>query len=171
VRRKALFVSAFSAPFLVLASRYKGLKEPIRIAAAIAMVVSLCTPLTAQSHDQLEQNKKLVLEFWREVLESCHVELASKYLAPGYIQHNPNVETGLDEFVKFFSRFQPQPIQSTLKNSPIYAVANGDRIILVFAHEATDPHDSSKKYKYNSFDMFRVAGGKIQEHWDSALKQ
>jgi len=59
------------------------------------------------------------------------VELAGKYLAPGYIQHNPNVETGLDGFVKFFSQFQPQPIQPTLKNPPIYAVANGDRVILI----------------------------------------
>ena len=111
------------------------------------------------------------MEFWREVLESRHVELAGKYLAPGYIQHNPNVETGLDGFVKFFSQFQPQPIQPTLKNPPIYAVANGDRVILIFEREATDPHDPSKKHKYNSFDMLRVADGKIQEHWDSALKQ
>jgi predicted SnoaL-like aldol condensation-catalyzing enzyme len=31
-----------------------------------------------------------------------------------------------------------------------------------------DPHDSSKKYKYNSFDTFRVVSGKAEEHWDSA---
>jgi predicted SnoaL-like aldol condensation-catalyzing enzyme len=147
------------------------LKGKMRLAATFIILVSICIPLAAQSEPELEQNRKLVLEFWREVLEARHVELASKYLAPGYIQHNPNVETGRDGFVKFFSRFQPQPIQSTLKNPPIYVTATGDRVILIFEHEATDPHDASKKYKYNSFDMLRVADGKIQEHWDSAMKQ
>jgi predicted SnoaL-like aldol condensation-catalyzing enzyme len=146
-------------------------KELMRIVGAITIPVSLCAPLAAQSLDQLEQNKKLVLDFWREVLESRHVELASKYLAPGYIRHNPNVETGGDGFVKFFSRFQPQPIDPTLRNPPIYVVANGDRVIMIFEHEATDPHDSSKKYKYNSFDMLRVSEGKIRVHCDNAMKQ
>jgi predicted SnoaL-like aldol condensation-catalyzing enzyme len=137
---------------------------------ALAALV-LLGPVQGRAQDPAEQNKKLVLDFWREVLESRHVELASKYLAPGYIQHNPNVETGLDGFVKFFSRFTPQPIQPQLKNPPVYATTEGDRVILMFEHEAKDPHDASKTYKYFSFDMFRVAGGKIQEHWDSAMKQ
>jgi predicted SnoaL-like aldol condensation-catalyzing enzyme len=142
-----------------------------KVTAAVTILIGLCAPLAAQADQQLEQNKKLVLEFWREVLEAHHVELASKYLAQGYIQHNPNVETGRDGFVNFFSRFPPSPIQPTLKNPPIYVVASGDRVILIFEHEAADPHDASRKYKYNSFDMLRVADGKIQEHWDNAMKQ
>jgi hypothetical protein len=49
-------------------------------AAAFAILISVCAPLAAQSEKQLEQNKRLVLEFWREVLDAHHVELASKYL-------------------------------------------------------------------------------------------
>ena len=146
-------------------------KLMVPVAIILAMTFSTLAPAQDQGEKNGEKNKELVLNFWRKVLESRHVELAGKYLAPGYIQHNPNVETGLDGFVKFFSRFQPQPIQPALKNPPIYAVTSGDRVILVFEHEATDPHDPSKKYKYNSFDMFRVADGKIQEHWDGAMKQ
>jgi hypothetical protein len=83
-----------------------------KTAAAFAILISVCAPLAAQSEQQLEQDKKLVLEFWREVLDAHHVELASKYLAPGYIQHNPEVETGRDGFVNFsavlcHSRFSP----------------------------------------------------------------
>jgi predicted SnoaL-like aldol condensation-catalyzing enzyme len=143
----------------------------MKIAVAVILTASFCAVLPAQSQKELEQNKKLVLDFWREVLESRHVELASKYLAPGYIQHNPNVETGLSGFVKFFSRFQPEPIQRKLKNPPIYVAAIGDRVILIFENEASDPHDASKKYKFNTFDMLRVADGKIQEHWDGDMKQ
>ena len=54
------------------------LKEVTRIAGVITILVSLWAPLAAQSDHQLEQNKKRVLEFRREVLESRHVELASK---------------------------------------------------------------------------------------------
>jgi hypothetical protein len=51
-------------------------KERMRIVGAITILVSLRAPLAAQSLDQLEQNKKVVLDFWREVLESRHMELA-----------------------------------------------------------------------------------------------
>jgi hypothetical protein len=36
-------------------------------------------------------NKKIVYDFWREVLEAGHMDLAPKYMTETYIQHNPNV--------------------------------------------------------------------------------
>ena len=65
-----------------------------RLACLIAVVVVInCAPILAQvaptaqpdqesllqSHDKkLAQNKKLVYDFWREVLEARHMELAEK---------------------------------------------------------------------------------------------
>ena len=40
----------------------------------------------------------------------------------------------------------------------------------VFDHEEKNPGDPAKTYKFNSFDMFRIEGGKIKEHWDGAMK-
>ena len=36
--------------------------------------------------------------------------------------------------------------------------------------KAKDPADPSKEYTWDHFDMVRVEGGKIQEHWDEAKK-
>lgn len=125
-----------------------------------------------QSNDpKLAQNKKLVYDFWREVLEGGHLELADKYMAESYMQHNPNVATGKKGFVDFFSKFRkPQPIVDTIKAPVVAIVAEGNLVALGFAREMPDPADSTKKYSTTWFDMFRIENGKIAEHWDSAEK-
>ena len=43
---------------------------------------------------RLAANKRFVYDFWREVFEAAHMDLAPKYMTEGYIQHNPRVPTG-----------------------------------------------------------------------------
>ena len=38
---------------------------------------------------KLAANKRFVYDFWREVFEAAHMDLAPKYMAETYIQHNP----------------------------------------------------------------------------------
>jgi predicted SnoaL-like aldol condensation-catalyzing enzyme len=117
-------------------------------------------------------NKRLVYDFWREVFEAGHMELAEKYMAESYIQHNPNVPTGRAAFVEFFSKFaKPKPIEQRIKAPLVAIVADGDLVVLAFAREGTDPKDATKKYTTTWFDMFRIENGKIAEHWDPATKQ
>ena len=52
--------------------------------------------LLASSDPKLAANKRLVYDFWREVFEAGHVELAPKYMTETYIQHNPLVASGRD---------------------------------------------------------------------------
>ncbi|ASU33936.1 nuclear transport factor 2 family protein [Mucilaginibacter xinganensis] len=119
----------------------------------------------------LAKNKKLIYDFWREVFEGGHMELAPKYMAEGYIQHNPNVPTGRQAFVDFFSKFAvSKPVVDTMKSPVIAITADGDLVTLVFKQENPDPKDPTKKYVTTWFDMFRIEGGKIAEHWDPALK-
>ncbi|WP_295721131.1 ester cyclase [Mucilaginibacter sp.] len=121
---------------------------------------------------KLAKNKKLVYDFWREVLEGGHLDLASKYLLPTYIQHNPNVPTGRQGFIDFFSKFaKPLPISATIKANLISIVAEGDWVVLSFREEHPDPKAPGKKYTTASFEMLRVEDGKIAEHWDNALKE
>jgi hypothetical protein len=42
--------------------------------------------------------------------------------------------------------------------------------ILIWEHEGQDPGDPSKTYEYNTLDMVRVTGGKIQGHRGIAMK-
>lgn len=159
-----------------------------QFASIVVLAAALCAPLTlhaqvsvqpnpdhqrllSSANPRLAANKRLVYDFWREVFEAGHLELAEKFLADSYIQHNPNVPTGRAGFVKFFSKFaQPRAIEARVKAPLVAVVAEGDLVILVFAEEGTDPKDASKKYSTSWFDMFRIDHGKIAEHWDAAKK-
>ena len=62
----------------------------------------------------LAANKKLVFDFWREVLQAHHVERVSDYVAAGYVQHNPNVATGRAALVAFVGELPHEPIKATI---------------------------------------------------------
>jgi predicted SnoaL-like aldol condensation-catalyzing enzyme len=122
---------------------------------------------------RLAANKRLVYDFWREVFEAGHMELAEKYMAEDYIQHNPNVPTGRAAFIAFFSKnIAPQSIEPRVKAPLVAIVAEGNLVVLVFVRELlADPKDAAQKYTTTWFDMFRLEGGKIVEHWDPAIKR
>lgn len=147
----------------------------VAASAAFAQVAVTPAPnhsILLQSADpQLSQNKRLVYDFWREVFEAGQLELAEKYLAENYIQHNPNVPTGRAAFVEFFGKFKkPKPIEAKVAAPLVAITAEGNLVILSFVREQTDPKDPSKKYTTTWFDMFRIEAGKIAEHWDPAVK-
>ena len=120
----------------------------------------------------LAANKRLVFDFWREVFEGGHMELADKYLSDEYVQHNPNVQSGRAAFVDFFSKIKkPQTIAPHIQAPLVFIVAERDLVILSFGREYTDPKDPTKRYVTTWFDMFRIANGKIVEHWDPALRR
>jgi predicted SnoaL-like aldol condensation-catalyzing enzyme len=128
--------------------------------------------LLSSTDPKLAKNKRLVYDFWREVLEAGHLESAEKYLAESYIQHNPNVATGRAGFVDFFSKFaKPTAVNPKVQGPLVAIAAEGDLVVLSFVRPGADPKDPAKKYTTTWFDMFRVENGKIAEHWDSAPKQ
>ena len=125
----------------------------------------------ASPDPKLAANKRLVYDFWREVFEGGHMEFAEKYLAEGYIQHNPNVPTGRAAFVEFFSRIrQPKPIEARIIAPLVAITAERDLVTLSFVREYPDPKEPTRKYTTTWFDMFRIENGKIIEHWDPAQK-
>lgn len=146
-----------------------------RPVAAVVLVLAAGTPMAAQTATMTaaeQKNLAFVLDWWREVLEARHLDLAPKYMAEDYIQHNINVQTGRAGFVKFFSTLGPpvNPIPARLTTPPVIAFAKGDYVVLIFEREAKEPADPAKTYKYNTYDLLRLQNGLIQEHWDYALK-
>jgi len=127
--------------------------------------------MLASKDPKLAANKKLVYDFWREVFEGGHMELAPKYMAESYIQHNPNVATGRKAFIDFFSQFKnPQTIADKITEPLVSITAEGDLVTLAFVKEEKDPKDPTKTYTTTWFDMFRIENGKIAEHWDCMMK-
>lgn len=128
--------------------------------------------LLASSDATLAANKRLVYDFWREVLEAGQLGRAAAYLDEQYIQHNPNVASGRAGFVAFFSRFaKPAPVAEQVKAPLVSITAEGDLVVVSFARTLPVPGSPGKTYTTTGFDMFRVADGKIVEHWDNALLQ
>ena len=139
--------------------------------AALAALALSSAPAWAQAKTMTPQeqaNLKLVSDWWREVLQAGHVELADKYMAENYIQHNPNISTGRAAFVQVFSRRPSRDIKPALDPAPVIQFAKGNYVAFVWEREAKDPMGNA--YKYNFFDLVRVENGKVQEHWDSVFK-
>jgi predicted SnoaL-like aldol condensation-catalyzing enzyme len=134
-------------------------------------VVGVANPeaLFTSPDPTLNANKQAVLHIIRDLLEANHWELADKYITARYIQHNPNVASGLDGVVKYFTATRkPTPIPEKMKTQVVAVLAEGDLVIVARPREYPDPRDPSKKYTTTWFDMWRMVGGKADEHWDGA---
>lgn len=118
---------------------------------------------------RLFANKRLAFDLWRHIPEGGREEMAELYLDPIYIQHNPNAATGRDGFKEYFSRRPDSPIESFLEDPLVAIVAEGDLVVQVLQEERPHP-DTGETYYVAWFDMFRIAGERVIEHWDTASK-
>jgi predicted SnoaL-like aldol condensation-catalyzing enzyme len=157
--------SRFLAACLALAAA--GAQAQVAVQPAADQQALLASP-----DARLAANKRLVYDFWREVFEGGHMEAVDRYLAEGYVQHNPNVPTGRAGFVAAFGKFaKPKDVQPRIAAPLVSVVAERDLVILSFVRERPDPSDSTKKYTTTWFDMFRIENGRIAEHWDPAERR
>jgi predicted SnoaL-like aldol condensation-catalyzing enzyme len=125
--------------------------------------------LLRSDSSQLEANKKLVYDMYREIVQGGHADLAEKYFTKEYIQHNPNVASGRDSLVAYLRGSRPaRPVQPTITLPFITIVAERDMVIVASERRETDK--DGKPYTTTWFDMYRIENGKIAEHWDPALK-
>lgn len=126
--------------------------------------------LLKSTSPELEANKRLVYDLWRSVVNAGHVELADKYLAPNYIQHNPTANTGREAFKEIFAQIIPrqETIPDEIQDPLVTIVAEGDYVVMAFVSEYPEADGSGDTYTSTHFDLFRIEGGLIAEHWDSA---
>lgn len=125
--------------------------------------------MLASDDPQLEANKRLVWNMWREFLQGGDLAAADKYLAPEYHQHNPNAETGLDGVKAYFSAagMQKTEVKDHIERL-VSITAERDLVTLALVREGVD--SNGEAFTTTWFDMFRVRDGKIVEHWDTAMK-
>jgi predicted SnoaL-like aldol condensation-catalyzing enzyme len=105
-------------------------------------------------------NKQLVMAAFDLLFVQHKVDQAvDTYFDPGYIQHNPMAATGAEPMRAFFKGFYAANPTASVKID--HVLADGD---LVAVHYLTKikPEDRG----FMACDIFRVAGGKIAEHWD-----
>lgn len=118
----------------------------------------------------LANNKRLVFDTWRNIPEGGREELADIYLDETYIQHNPNATTGRAGFKEYFTKRPDSTVESFLEDPLVALVAEGDLVLQVLEEERPDPNKPGSIYKVAWFDLFRIADGRLIEHWDAAAK-
>ena len=71
--------------------------------------------LLASDDPQLAANKKLVYDMYRIVLQAGLADRAHEFIAPGYVQHNPNAAQGLQGLIDYVRATRPErEIKDTL---------------------------------------------------------
>src|SRR5262245_59961153 len=81
--------------------RSRGMIRIVTLFAVTLALVFLPRSLRADV-GSTARNKALVKEFYTTVLIGRDVEAAPRFLKPDYIQHNPQVPTGLKGFMDTF---------------------------------------------------------------------
>ncbi|MDH4441649.1 MAG: nuclear transport factor 2 family protein [Rhizobium sp.] len=122
----------------------------------------------------LNINKQVVYHIMRDLLEAGHWDKADQFLTKRYLQHNPNVPSGRDTVVNFFTqvlKVEKKPIPDKLTTPVAFVTAEGDLVTVAIVREEKDPKDSAKTYTTTWFDTWRIVDGKADEHWDSAVRQ
>lgn len=111
------------------------------------------------AEDNRESNKRTVLAFYETALNRSDFDEAAVHFGPQYIQHHPMVKDDIDGFRSFLQDLKAQfpELRGEIKR----VFADGDFVIL-HVHARRTPDELGLAI----VDIFRLAHGKIVEHWD-----
>jgi predicted SnoaL-like aldol condensation-catalyzing enzyme len=113
----------------------------------------------------LAANKRLLFDMWRTVLNAGHLEVADELVAEDYIQHSPFQRSGRQALKDVFSVIpRRDEIPAEMRPPPVTILAEDDFVVFVAVEEMPEP-DGSGSYTTTHFNLFRVANGRLSEHW------
>src|SRR2546425_1260387 len=107
----------------------------MRKTALAVVAVSLAVAPAARAAD-LEQNKRVVVDFYEKAINQKDFEAASKHIGPRYTQHNPVAADG-PEGLKAFLGFLREKFPNA-KSEIKRVFADGDYVIL-HVHSVREP--------------------------------
>jgi predicted SnoaL-like aldol condensation-catalyzing enzyme len=111
------------------------------------------------------RNKEIVRNFYTTVLIGRDIDAAPRFLRADYIQHNPQVPTGLKGFMDAFRQRFAQKLPADYKRELLNVVGDNDMVV-VYVRQTWTGKDG-QHHQALGFDMFRVQDGMIAEHWDA----
>jgi predicted SnoaL-like aldol condensation-catalyzing enzyme len=129
-----------------------------RLILALWGSIAALAPLSAQADPAA--NKKLVLAAMTMLFQQHKVDQAiDTYFDKNYIQHNPLAATGAEAVRTFFKQFYAGNPSANIEIA--HVLADGD-LVAVHYRSRFKPEERG----FAVVDIFRVANGKIAEHWD-----
>jgi predicted SnoaL-like aldol condensation-catalyzing enzyme len=141
----------------------------VRIVGRLFSVWIFTFTLAAQpacaNEELTARNKTIVRDFYTTVLIGRDVDAALKFLKPNYIQHNPQVPTGLKGFMDAFRERFAQKLPPDYKRELLNVIGDNDMVV-VYVRQTWTGKDG-QHHQALGFDMFRVQDGMIAEHWDA----
>jgi predicted SnoaL-like aldol condensation-catalyzing enzyme len=108
---------------------------------------------------QEEANVRLVLDLFEKVLIPMDKTLVDAFIAPDYLQHSSLAEPGREALKRWLDFVRVESPQATQK---IYRVFAEDDHVITHQHVIRWPGDTG----FAVCDIFRIANGRIVEHWD-----
>ena len=118
-------------------------------------------PTRVTDLEKTEANRALVQRFKEVVTVQLHFDRAPEFLDTHYAQHASHVGDGISQLNARVASVTQAKATGTLK--PRRYVAEGNFVLALV--EGNTPMGHTADY-----DLFRVAGGKIVEHWDVISK-
>lgn len=104
-------------------------------------------------------NKEVIQAFYKEFFNDHIVESADKYVREDYIQHNPGVGQGREALKSAFAdKFVSDP---TFRLEISMMIAEDDMVAVYLKNVDTEGNT-----KCRVVDIYRLADGKLAEHWD-----
>ncbi len=125
------------------------------------------TPVRAAD---VEANKALFRSAIEEIWNQRNLEAVDRYIAPGLIEHNPNIPKGLEGRKKFVAAVQAAFPDYHAEIQEI--IAEGDRVVARVQWTGTQDGPfqgrppTHNRLRFSTSDFFRIENGKFVEHWD-----
>jgi len=138
-----------------------------RISQGFALACLVLVAASAANADEAltARNKQVVRDFYTAVMIGRNVDAAPRFVRPDYIQHNPGVPTGLKGFMDAFRVGFAKRSPADYKRELLNVVGDDDMVVIYVRQSGTGP-DGVHRVALE-FDMFRLQGGMIAEHWDN----
>lgn len=108
---------------------------------------------------QDKANLRLVKRIYEEVLGPIDSAAVDALFDPSYIQHNPNAATGSQGLKEMLDRAKVKYPKAEHRVKRL--LVDGD-VVAAHVHVIFHPGDAG----FAVVDIFRIANGKIAEHWD-----
>ena len=131
-------------------------------------VVAHPDPLAAlaSADPTLAANKRAVFDMWRSIVDAGHTEKADDLLTEGYVQHSPVLRTGRKAFKEIFSVVPRREIPELVEPPLVASIAEGNLVVMALL-ERIPARDGVDAYATTHFNLFRIEGGRLAEHWHS----